>query len=92
MNEQELRAKIKKLGETDAGGAGFGTRARDIKAQAQFFLSKEKDAGNTHDMSQVQATTPSGKKKTVGIAQDASDGVLSIVVLGATGDLAKKVT
>ena len=46
----------------------------------------------THTMSQVQVTTPSGKKKTVGIAQDASEGVLSIVVLGATGDLAKKVT
>ena len=46
----------------------------------------------THTMSQVEVTTPSGKKKTVGIAQDASEGVLSIVVLGATGDLAKKVT
>jgi hypothetical protein len=46
----------------------------------------------TLTMSQVEVTTPSGKKKTVGIAQDASEGVLSIVVLGATGDLAKKVT
>lgn len=42
-------------------------------------------------MSLVEVTTPSGKKKTVGIAQDQSDGVLTIVVLGATGDLAKKV-
>jgi hypothetical protein len=42
-------------------------------------------------MSVVEVTTPSGKKKTVGIAQDQSDSVLTIVVLGATGDLAKKV-
>lgn len=42
-------------------------------------------------MSLVEVTTPSGKKKSVGIAQDQSDGVLTIVVLGASGDLAKKV-
>jgi hypothetical protein len=42
-------------------------------------------------MSLVEVTTPSGKRKTVGIAQDRSGSVLSIVVLGATGDLAKKV-
>jgi hypothetical protein len=42
-------------------------------------------------MSLVEVTTPSGKKKTVGIAQDQSGSVLTIVVLGATGDLAKKV-
>ena len=42
-------------------------------------------------MSLVEVTTPSGKKKTIGIAQDQSGSVLTIVVLGATGDLAKKV-
>jgi hypothetical protein len=42
-------------------------------------------------MSVVEVTTPSGKKKTAGIDQDRSDSVLTIVVLGATGDLAKKV-
>jgi glucose-6-phosphate 1-dehydrogenase len=42
-------------------------------------------------MSLVEVSTPSGKKKSVGIAQDDSASVLTIVVLGATGDLAKKV-
>lgn len=43
-------------------------------------------------MSLVEVSTPSGKKKSVGIAQDDSASVLTIVVLGATGDLAKKLT
>lgn len=42
-------------------------------------------------MSLLEVSTPTGKKKTVGIGQDQSVAVLSVVVLGATGDLAKKV-
>ena len=71
------------------GGGGCSTIPTLTIAAAPRILVFS--AFQSDPMSLVEVTTPSGKKKTVGIAQDKSDGVLTIVVLGATGDLAKKV-
>jgi uncharacterized protein YbjT (DUF2867 family) len=79
VSEQELRTKIKKLGEADAGGAGFGTHAHEVKAQARVF-SQEKESADSIKLSSVHHALPAAHAAN-------SRRKLPILIVGSTGEV-----